>query len=117
MSQETTLPTVEFAPGGYGPEIRCRRCGYTGLHQGQVTVFDRNEDAEVTAVTTVAGGLAATYLLPSGQAGNPSSRRHGLAIAFACEVCGDDLELTIAQHKGATWFAWRARAQSVGAGS
>jgi hypothetical protein len=58
-------------------------------------------------VTTVAGGLAATHLQPSNQVANPSGRRHGLAIAFDCEGCGDEIELTIAQHKGLTAFAWR----------
>ena len=81
MRQETTLPDVEFAPGGYGPELLCPSCGYPCLHQGRVTVFDRNEDAEMTAVTTVAGCFAATSLLPSGQIDNPSSRRQGLAVA------------------------------------
>jgi hypothetical protein len=73
-----------------------------------VTAFDRNEDAEMTVVTTIVNGFAETRLLPSGQVGNPSGRRHGLAIAFACEGCGDDLELTVAQHKGKTLFAWRS---------
>ena len=109
MTETTTLPTVELAPDcGIGQELRCPRCGYTDLHHGQVTVFDRNEDAEMTAVTTVAAGFAKTHLLPSSQVGNPSSRRHGLAITFACDGCGDDLELTVAQHKGKTLFAWRS---------
>jgi uncharacterized protein (DUF983 family) len=109
MTQETTLSAVEFVPGGYGPELRCPHCGYNSLHQGQVTVFDRNEDAKTTAVTTVADGVATTRLLPSDQTGNPSMRRHGLAIAFYCESCGNNFELTIAQHKGTTPVAWRFR--------
>jgi hypothetical protein len=33
---------------------------------------------------------------------NPSGRRNGLIIWFACEECGKDNALTIAQHKGCT---------------
>jgi hypothetical protein len=103
MTETTTLPTVELAPDcGIGQELRCPRCGGTDLHQGRVTIFDRNEDAEMTVVTTVAGGFAETRLLPSGQAGNPSSRRHGLAIVFICEGCGDGLG-------GSSTVAWRSR--------
>ena len=60
----------------------------------------------MTVVTTVDRGLASTHLLPNPIA-NPSIRRHGMAIAFSCEHCGDGFELTIAQHKGSTEFAWR----------
>lgn len=88
-------------------ELKCPRCGGLNLHQGRVTVFDRAEDAEQTTVTTVAGGLTASHLLPSKRVANPSCRRHGLAIAFECEACGAGIELTIAQHKGATEFGWR----------
>ena len=99
---------IEFTPdAGGGPELKCPRCGSHYLRQGRVTVFDRKEDGELTTVTTVAGGLAATHLLPSDQVANPSGRRHGLAIAFDCEGCGDGIELTIAQHKGNTVFTWR----------
>ena len=79
------------------------------MPQSRVTVFDRAEDAEFTAVTTVDGGLAATHLLPSGQTDNPSDRRQGLAIAFDCESCGEGIELTLAQHKGISVAAWRYR--------
>jgi hypothetical protein len=96
---------VEFCGDNRG--LLCPRCGGNYLHQKQVTVFDREEDAETTSVTTVAGGLAATHLLPSEQIANPSGRRHGLAIAFECEGCGDGIELTIAQHKGVTNLGWR----------
>ena len=99
---------IEFSL--WDPDLKCPRCGGLCLRHGRVTVFDREEDAELTMVTTIGGGLAATCLLPSGHAANPSSRRHGLTIAFACEQCGDGLELTIGQHKGVTQFGWRAAA-------
>jgi hypothetical protein len=63
MTETTTLPAVEF--GDHGLELRCPRCGGTDLRHGQVTVFDRNEGAEMTVVTTVANGFAETRLLPS----------------------------------------------------
>jgi hypothetical protein len=75
-------------------------------------LFDRSEDGELTAVTTVARGLTATHLLPSNQVANPSGRRHGLAIAFDCEGCGDEIELTLAQHKGVTALTWRFKEQA-----
>jgi hypothetical protein len=92
---------------GIGPALLCPRCGSEYLHHGRVTVFDRGEDDEATVVTTVKGGLTATHLLPSCRCGNPSGRRDGVAIAFYCEQCGDAIELTIAQHKGCTYLAWR----------
>jgi hypothetical protein len=103
----TDIYTVKFGPDcGGRPELVCPQCGYLNLHQGRVTVFDRSEDARMTVVNTVDGGRTSTHLLPN-PITNPSSRRHGLAIAFSCEHCGDGLELTIAQHKGSTEFAWR----------
>jgi hypothetical protein len=103
-----TSHAIEFAPdAGIGPELKCPRCGFGYLHQGRVTVFERSEDDELTAVTIVDGGLSATHLRPSTEVNNPSSRRHGMAIAFNCEGCGEGIELTFAQHKGVTAVAWR----------
>lgn len=84
---------------GIGPALRCGRCGEGFLHHGRVTIFTRGEDDETTAVTTVDAGLSASHLLPQ--------RRGGIAIAFECEMCDGDLELTLAQHKGSTYLAWR----------
>jgi hypothetical protein len=90
----------------------CPRCGFNYLHQGCVTVYDRSEDERTTRVVEVANGSATLSNLPSDNAANPSSRRHGLAISFSCEGCGggtsdDIIELTVAQHKGQTVVAWR----------
>jgi hypothetical protein len=108
MTETTALPTVEF--GDHGLELRCPRCGGTDLCQGQATLFHRTEDGEATITTRIVNGFAETRLLPFDQVGNPSSRRHGLAIAFACEGCGDGLELTIAQNGGSSTVGWRFRA-------
>lgn len=103
-----TIRAIEFAPDtGIGPELRCPRCRCGYLHHGRVTVFDRSEDDELTAVTTVDAGLSAVHLRPSTEVRNPSGRRSGIAIAFDCEGCGNGIELTIAQHEGVTTLAWR----------
>ena len=92
---------------GLGPALICPRCGSDYLHSGAVKVYDREEDAAETSVTTVNYGLAATHVVESSKAGNPSSRRQGVAVAFECEECEGPLELLIAQHKGGTFVTWR----------
>jgi len=92
---------------GIGPELKCPRCRGNYLHHGRVIVFDRGEDDQLTAVTTVDSGLSATHIRPSAEVANPSDRRDGIAIAFWCEGCNGSLELTLAQHKGNTALAWR----------
>jgi hypothetical protein len=97
-----TSDVIEFSH--WDPEVMCPRCGGLDLRHGRVTVFDREEDAEMTLVTTVDRGLSATRLLPLSEVTNPS--RHGLTIAFTCERCGDGIELRIAPYKGRTEFGW-----------
>jgi hypothetical protein len=72
-----------------------------------VRSYDRGEDDAVTLVTTVSKGESIIERAASNSTRNPSLRRHGLAIAFACEICAGRSELTIAQHKGATLIEWR----------
>ncbi len=95
----------------------CPRCNEDYLHHGTVQVFDRREDAELTAVSTVCDGLVSNHLRPSEGLANPSSRRHGVLIGFWCETCTgskwrheEDHEetvwLSIAQHKGMTHIGW-----------
>jgi hypothetical protein len=91
-------------------DLRCPNCNGTNLHHKSVTIFDRPEDAEFVAKTTV-GVKTTIEKLPNQSSGNPSSRREGIVIGFWCETCpagkSGALELTIAQHKGATEFGWR----------
>jgi hypothetical protein len=90
--------------------LTCPHCGAADLYHGAVTIFEReggNEDAEVTLVTTVDNGSAATEPVASRQTRNPSERRGGLAVAFECEMCRTLVELTLAQHKGTTMIEWR----------
>ena len=86
--------------------LTCPNCGGDYLHHGTVTVFDRQEDAEAV-VTKISGKHYHTEGPAPPDWGNPSSRRHGLAITFACETCTVSAELTIAQHKGSTQIEWR----------
>jgi hypothetical protein len=103
----TSLKVAVTEDSGIGPALRCPRCDSDYLHHGRITVFDRAEDDNTVAVTTIADGLTATHLLADVDSGNPSARRDGVAIAFDCESCGDAIELTFAQHKGCTYLAWR----------
>ena len=96
-----------FSSFGIGPGLICPRCGSDYLHSGQVKVYDRLEDEDTTHVTIVENGLTATHIVASEAALNPSLRRQGVAIRFECEQCEGPLELTIAQHKGGTYVAWR----------
>ena len=87
--------------------LLCPRCGGDYLHHGQVEVFARTEDAAVGLHTTTSAG---DVRVDRDLSGNPSARRHGVTIAFSCELCDEDdqavLRLTIAQHKGQTFLAW-----------
>lgn len=103
----------------------CPGCGEDFLHQGEVTVYNRERDeSETGAAVTVStsefkgppnykGGPPSTRertAVTIGQdvskaAGNPSDRRQGLKIAFECEV-GCTANLTIIQHKGNTVIEW-----------
>jgi hypothetical protein len=90
-----------------GHLLRCRWCGSDMLHHYRVTTFERAEDAETTAVTCISKWYTSVSSMPSHGSGNPSSRRHGLSIAFWCEDCDRNAELTISQHKGSTILDWR----------
>jgi hypothetical protein len=94
--------SVELVPDG----LACPACGSIYLHHGEVTVYDRGEDAPLTCVTIVNGDKLSRALIDSDACGNPSSRRDGVCIAFWCEGCDADLLLTMAQHKGLSQLQW-----------
>jgi hypothetical protein len=58
--------------------------------------------------------------MPNAESGNPSPRRDGIVISFFCEQCtnwgetGEVIELTLAQHKGATEIGWRYPPKGLG---
>ena len=87
-------------------DLLCPGCGSEYLHSGTVTVYDRDEDADLVIRTVAAGTRSRTELVKN-TADNPSSRRHGITIQFECENCHADPELLIAQHKGNTQISWR----------
>ena len=91
----------------YG-QLKCK-CGSDFLHQGDVTIFEREEDSALTTVIAQSGDSAQVSTFPSQDTCNPSPRRHGLIIEFHCEDCGQDgakQQLAIFQHKGCTFVEW-----------
>jgi hypothetical protein len=88
-------------------QLLCLHCGGEYLHHIKVTSFDRKEDAERVLITEIHHGHVGRAEEPSDKSRNPSSRRDGLAIEFGCELCSQAWELTFAQHKGNTIYAWR----------
>ncbi|AZO51240.1 hypothetical protein [Mesorhizobium sp. M4B.F.Ca.ET.058.02.1.1] len=98
-------PTAEFTQ-----DLVCPRCGSDYLHHLGAVFYDRREDAEAEVKITVSGPQVSTEVVDARTSGNPSGRRHGMAIQFSCENCSGKhgpLELTIAQHKGNTEVGWR----------
>jgi uncharacterized Zn finger protein (UPF0148 family) len=105
-----SLPSIDDNQG----ELLCPRCGGTNLHHEMVSVYSRREDAEEVQATTVfATGMVMVEHQLSKDGANPSSRRDGLVISFSCEHCSilgreeEMFELTVVQHKGTTYLAWR----------
>lgn len=82
----------------------CPSCGERYLHHDRVAVYQRDsEDSKTGLSVSVANGRVSTG---RSQAGNPSSRRGGIAIRFWCEHCKVISILAIHQHKGNTFIEW-----------
>jgi hypothetical protein len=103
--------------GSYGT-LMCR-CGGEYLHQGNITIFQRSEDASITTVIAQDNKTVQVSDFPSDDTCNPSPRRHGLIIEFWCELCNNGVDpedpnakppepqrLAIFQHKGQTYMEW-----------
>jgi hypothetical protein len=88
--------------------LTCPQCRGDSLHHGQVTVYDRREDAPRITKIEVQDRTANITAIGNKDSGNPSERRDGVAIRFWCESCDTTSELTIAQHKGASLLGWRS---------
>jgi len=100
----TTVPVVVI-----GDKIVCPTCNGSMLHQVEVKVWFRREDADKATFAHVLGDAV---LVDRKNYGNPSPRRSGLKIMLRCEWCHtDDLrpshELVIYQHKGETFTEMR----------
>jgi hypothetical protein len=100
-------PLLERGTGYDTSDLCCPECDSEFIHQGEVVVYDRAEDEEVTRVTYVHGGCIISDREESATDDNPSARRHGMAVNFSCEECYARSQLTIAQHKGKTFIGWR----------
>jgi hypothetical protein len=103
--------------GSYGM-LKCK-CGGDYLHQGNVTIFQRSEDADTTTVIAQNDKTVQVSDFPSDDTCNPSPRRHGLILEFWCEMCNNGVipededgkpveayRLAIFQHKGQTYMEW-----------
>jgi DNA-directed RNA polymerase subunit M/transcription elongation factor TFIIS len=88
--------------------LACPRCGEQYLNHQRIVVFDRHEDDTKLTKTTIDCSVTVKTIRARGS-GNPSYRRHGLAIRFWCEQCDQTSELTLEQHKGNSFLGWRWR--------
>lgn len=85
----------------------CPYCKGNNLHQADVSVFSRAEDAENVRVTHIMdNGTFTSAVVPNNQTNNPSARRHGMLVHFWCETCEEKPVMAIFQHKGTTFIGW-----------
>jgi hypothetical protein len=115
-SSKTGFPSIydvtgeTFAPITFAATdpsvLLCPHCGGENLAHDEVRLYNRDEDAATVRWTLADASRVNTSLISNDESGNPSARRHGLAIRFRCEACGRAHKLTIAQHKGSTLCAW-----------
>lgn len=98
MKSPMNIPTER--PDSDDQALRCPVCEDQFLHHKCVHVFEpRREDAADGLAVAIEGPR---FVVDTNLAGNPSSRRNGLCIAFWCEMCHAKPVLNIAQHKGVT---------------
>lgn len=79
--------------------VRCAHCDSEYVHHDIVEVFERTREDGPTLRAEIQKGQVT---VDRDGTGNPSSRRHGLAVGFWCEQCDGRTVLTLAQHKGQT---------------
>ena len=83
--------------------LKCPSCDWSNLHHVSVEVFERAEDA-LSGVHVLVDG--AGVVVNNDITGNPSARRDGMYISFACETCEAKPVLKLLQHKGSTYMEW-----------
>lgn len=81
-------------------------CCSTYLHEFKTEHFNYGEGREHGSTTTIEDGQVRveTNKLHLKERKNPSSYRQGLKVTFYCEECEAITVLTIAQHKGRSYF-------------
>ncbi len=97
-----------------GDMVCCPSCQEPLLHQNEVEVFDRDEDARegqhvhITNRDAPMNESTPTQVtVDTKLVGNPSIRRQGIAITLWCESCQGRSTLLIYQHKGCTYMHWK----------
>ena len=95
----------------------CPHCGSNYMHHLGVEIFNRKEDSEtgdhITIYTPESFGwnhkkiICPENTVDGDMRSNPSERRTGISISFACEECDQIFKMEIAQHKGLTLISWR----------
>jgi hypothetical protein len=95
-----------FENRGYANILLCPSCQSINLHHERIIAYERVEDNPLVQRIEINGQDVRVSQVKN-SAGNPSARRHGVAIQFWCEQCHKVNELTIAQHKGETEVGWR----------
>ena len=78
--------------------LLCPGCGNHNLHQYAVEVFNRYQEDDPAGLHVVIDGQSLNRDMDMGS--NPSARRDGMFIYFACEYCPGIVRLSIAQHNG-----------------
>jgi len=92
-------------PNGFNGslDLECPRCGGNYMHQGEVDIYFRAEDAATGNHVCINPD---STTIDTNVIGNPSTRRHGMTIDFECENCPEKLCLAVVQHKGQTFIYW-----------
>ncbi len=86
----------EFDTQDFGaPVLKCGNCGGSYIRHLRVDVYERHDDATSGLHVIVSNGRAS---FDHDLTGNPSERREGMTITFACEMCPEKSILSIAQH-------------------
>ena len=86
--------------------LTCPNCGHDYMHQLAAEIHAREEDGEARVIRV---DLKTGDITHDPQHKNPSNRRQGMIVEFACENCdftGTISYLGIWQHKGNTVIEW-----------
>jgi hypothetical protein len=119
---ETFNPTPVLLNEGHsdGCILACPQCKGDCLHHTGVSIYEREREDGATTDFRISAGRGDAGFDPEQNRhatniqirqdsthDNPSNRRGGIAIRFYCEFCNKSSELTVFQHKGNSYIAWR----------